>query len=267
MKRAILIVLALLILGHFGCETTGPNAGDFNIFSREEEIAMGESLDVQIKREVTILDNPEFTSYVDSVGQAVVNGHDTIEFHFQVIDDDSTINALAAPGGWIYIYTGLIKRMDSEAELAGVLGHEAGHVVARHSTEQLTKLYGYSLVIAAILGNDPGFWESLTAQIFGTAGFMHYSRENEFEADSLGTYYEYCANYDPDGMLGVLNMLNDLSDAELSTLGAVFATHPPTPDRISRVEDQIEGLDPLAAPDTNKTRFHKKVELIGGIYE
>lgn len=234
--------LQLIVLGIFfltGC------AG-INLFSTSQEVRMGRSLSLEVDRQYPILQNPELVDYVNRVGQKIVSVCDRkgITYHFKIIDDSRQVNAFALPGGYIYVYMGLLKAAENEAELAAVLGHEVGHVVARHATERLTKLYGYSFLVSLVLGENPAYWQELVANLFGTMGMLKFSRDDEFEADRLGATYIYRAGYNPKAMIGFFERLKTLRDREPSKLETLLSTHPPPRDRIRKVEKVIETLPP-----------------------
>jgi len=237
---ATVLCTALLLSG---CATTGINKGQINLIGTEEEVQMGKELSAEVAKEYTIYDNPEVTAYVQSVGAKVVRVCDRkdIEYHFAVIEKDE-INAFAMPGGYVYVYTGLMKDLDDESQLAAVLAHEVGHVTARHSTERLTTLYGYQLLASLLLGDDPNFWAGLVADIFSTTGMLAYSRKNEYEADELGATYANAAGYDPGGMTDLLGKLAGMEQREPSKLEELLATHPPTSERLSRVKGMVAGM-------------------------
>jgi beta-barrel assembly-enhancing protease len=235
-----------------GCATTGINKGQLNIITSEEEVQMGQELVVEVEKEYKIYRDPAVTAYVQSVGDRVarVSDRTDIEYHFAVIEKDE-INAFAMPGGYIYVYTGLMKDLDDEAQLAAVIAHEVGHVTARHATERLTAIYGYQILANLILGENPNFWAGLVADIFSTTGMLAYSRKNEYEADRLGTTYANAAGYDPRGMTDLLGKLVAMQDREPSKLEELLATHPPTSERLGMVESIIAGMPATAGPARN----------------
>ncbi|MBN1883898.1 MAG: M48 family metalloprotease [Candidatus Krumholzibacteriota bacterium] len=236
-----LTIAAVLVVA--GCATTGINKGQVNLISSAEEVQMGDSFSVEVEKQYTMLDDPAVVAYVDRVGQRIVkvNDRQDITFHFNVIVEDQ-MNAFAVPGGYIYVYTGLLKAMDDESQLAGVIAHEIGHVAARHSTERLTAMYGVQILAQLLLGNNPNAYANLVANIFSTTGFLAYSRSNEFEADELGLRYANAAGYDPDGYMELLGKFQTAETREPSKLESWLSTHPPTSDRIARVKGQAAGF-------------------------
>jgi len=237
---APLLFLLLLI----GCATTGINRFQPNIFTTEQELRLGARFAQEVERQMKLFHHPRVKAYVNRIGQALarVSDRPDIPYHFRIIDEPNQVNAFALPGGYIYVYTGLLKRAESEAELAGVLAHEIGHVAARHATERLTLMYGYQLGVSLLLGKDPSEIEKLVANLFGTTGLLAYSRKDEFEADRLAVRYTNRAGYTPDGILRFLRKLQTMETREPSLLEKWLSTHPPTRDRIERVDALIAQL-------------------------
>jgi predicted Zn-dependent protease len=248
--------IAMLALAFAGCATSGINKGDINLISSGEEVAMGQEFAAEIGAEFEIYDDAPLTAYVQSVGNritAICDRRD-IDYHFAVIKSDE-MNAFALPGGYIYIYTGLMKAVDDEAQLAAVLAHEVGHVTARHATERLTAMYGAQAAVSLLLGENPAEYQLLLANIFSTTGFLAYSRANEYEADRLGTSYTSMAGYDPEGMAELLGKFVDTEASEPSKLEQWLSTHPPARDRIGRVEVLAASLPLAGTGERNAARY------------
>ena len=150
-------------------------------------------------------------------------------FHFHLLRDPKTINAFALPGGQIFITAGLLNRMDNEAQLAGVLGHEIGHVINRHAAQQMAKgQLGQILTVAVGVGasDDRGGGRNaqMVAAMVNQMGQLHFSREDESEADHVGLHYMAEAGYDPSAMLDVMNILKEASKG--ASPPEFLATHP-----------------------------------------
>ena len=252
-KKIAPVVLAAVLVG---CATSGINKGDINLISSAEEVAMGQEFAAEIETQFEIYGDPGVTAYVQSVGDrvSVISHRNDIQYHFAVIEKDE-MNAFALPGGYIYIYTGLMKVLDNEAQLAAVLAHEVGHVTARHATERLTAMYGAQIAMALLLGNNPQEYQVLIANIFTTTGFLAYSRANEFEADRLGTSYTSLAGYDPEGMAELLGKFVDTEEREPSKLEEWLSTHPPSRDRIQKVEILAASLPMAGVGERNASRY------------
>jgi predicted Zn-dependent protease len=248
--RIWFVCFGLLLFGITSCTTIGINRGQLNLISTAQEVEMGNGFAQEIEKQYRFLEVPSVQQYVQAIGGrlAAVSDRKEIEYHFTVVDDREQVNAFALPGGWLYVYTGLLERADNEGELAAVVAHEIGHVAARHHTEQMTKLLGYSLVVQLVLGEDPNQYAALAAQLFGTLGQLKFSRDDELEADRIGVTYLRRAGYRPDSMVSFLEKLQNLSRSEPSKLTAFLSTHPMAPVRV----EQARGLlDSSTGPDSS----------------
>jgi predicted Zn-dependent protease len=255
-RRFILIItLAVLLSACAANPVTGDQ--DFVLMSEEQEISLGRKYSAEITKEMPPYDDPELEQLVQQVGEKVAaNSHrPDLIYRFTVLDSTS-VNAFALPGGYIYITRGLLAYLDSEAELAAVLGHEIGHVTARHSVRQhsTTTVTG---ILGAVLAASTGIQgvDTLT-DLAGTAIVRGYGREHELEADRLGAEYLAKTGYDPQAMLQVVGVLKDqetfdkqiakLEDREPRAYHGLFATHP---DNDKRLQEVIGAAARLRAPD------------------
>jgi predicted Zn-dependent protease len=155
-----------------------------------------------------------------------------------VIDDPKTVNAFATPGAQIYVYTGLLLTAANEAEVIGVLGHELGHVVARHSARQLVNAYGINAISAVALGKEPGTAAQIAAAIVGNGAMLAHSRSDENEADTYAVKYSAAANYDASGIAGFFEKLIG-SQGNTPRILTWVSTHPAPADRIASVNQQV----------------------------
>jgi len=170
----------------------------------------------------------------------------------KIINDDETLNAFATPGGHIYVYTGLIKFLEQEDHLAGVLAHEIAHADRRHSVRQLQRDYGIAILLSVALGNDPGTLKQITAQLGGTLAGLKFSRDAESEADAYSVLYLGGTNYYAcDGAAGFFIQLNQ--QAQQGTPPEFLSTHPNPDNRIENIQQkaQQEGCKTTSAPDTD----------------
>lgn len=225
-KNNIRLSIILFIILFFYCGV--------NIFTTADEVKFGEQLSKEIEKEYKVTTKGETYAYVSNLGKQVAGICDRqdITFNFYVIDDPKSVNAFALPGGHIYVYTGLLLTLENEAELTGVLAHEVGHVVARHSMKKLTQIYGYSLISQLVLGKDPDAWKKIVGNLFSSMGMLAYSRENEYEADSYAIKYSNILGYDPKAMLDVFEKFKTLQTNEPKALEKLMSTHPTPADRI-----------------------------------
>jgi predicted Zn-dependent protease len=202
--------------------------------STEKEVRMGRELAAEVDRQAKFVDDPIITEYVNRVGQNIVLHSDAkIPFTIKVIDSDE-VNAFALPGGFFYVNKGLLLAADNEAELAGVMAHEIGHVAARHAMENQTKatLLEYLALGGSIfLGGIPGMIYQNTAGLGLLGLFMKFSRSAEEEADKLGVQYMYAAGYDPTAMATMFEKLEAKNKKKPGLISRAFSTHPAPPER------------------------------------
>ncbi len=211
---------------------------------------MGNQYAAELSKELKELDDPTVQRYVQEIGQKIVAVCDRqdIEYHFTVIDDPKTVNAFAVPGGHLYVYTGLLLAADNESEIAGVMGHEVGHVVARHSANQMAQALVAQAGVGAVqnaLSTEGGTdWLSLAGGMIANVGaqgyLLKYGRDDESESDALAVKYSIKTGYDPEGMATFLEKLFELSGGQdPSTLEAIMSSHPPTRERVENVRRLI----------------------------
>ena len=202
--------------------------------STEKEVKLGRELAAEVDRQAKFVDDPVITEYVNRVGQNIVLHSDTkIPFTIKVIDSDE-VNAFALPGGFFYVNKGLILVADNEAEVAGVMAHEIGHVAARHALENQTKaslLEYLAMGTSIFLGGIPGMIYQNTAGLGLLGIFMKFSRSAEEEADKLGVQYMYAAGYDPSAMATMFEKLEAKNKKKPGLISRAFASHPAPPDR------------------------------------
>jgi predicted Zn-dependent protease len=202
--------------------------------STEKEVKLGQQLAAEVDREAKFVDDPMITEYVNRVGQNIVLHSDAkVTFTIKVIDSDE-VNAFALPGGFFYVNKGLILAADNEAEMAGVMAHEIGHVAARHAVENQTKatIAEYAAMAGSIfIGGIPGMIYQNTAGLGLMGMFMKFSRSAEEEADRLGVQYMYAAGYDPNAMATMFEKLEAKNKKKPGLISRAFATHPAPPDR------------------------------------
>ena len=202
--------------------------------STEKEVKLGRELAAEVDRESKFVDDPIITEFINRVGQNIVLHSDAkVPFTIKVIDSDE-VNAFALPGGFFYVNKGLILAADNEAELAGVMAHEIGHVAARHAMENQTKgtIAEYLALAGSIfIGGIPGLIYQNTAGLGLMGMFMKFSRSAEEEADKLGVQYMYAAGYDPNAMATMFEKLEAKNKKKPGLISRAFASHPAPPDR------------------------------------
>jgi predicted Zn-dependent protease len=221
-----------------------------NWFSTDWEVRNGKSYAVEIERSSHLITDPVIVEYVNRVGQNIVKNSDAkVPFTIKVLDSDE-INAMALPGGFFYVNSGLILACDEEAELAGVMAHEIAHVAAHHAARQMTRMQYAQIGMVPLLfiGGYTGYGIYEAAQIAVPLSFLSFSRSFEAQADWLGVQYMYRSGYDPQAFVQIFEKLQALEKRKPGVLARAFSDHPQTPDRIATSEEEIATILP-ARPD------------------
>jgi predicted Zn-dependent protease len=215
-------------------------------YSIESEIRMGKAYATQIEASLKMVTDPVVNEYVNRVGQNLVRNSDAkVPFTIKVVDSD-VINAMALPGGFFYVNSGLILAADNEAELAGVMAHEIAHVAARHTTRQLTRaqFLNYASLPLIFVGGGIGLAAREAVGIGVPMTFLKFSRTFEAEADYLGIQYMYKAGYDPNEFVNFFEKIQAQEKKKPGSMAKVFADHPQTPDRITKSQEEIATILP-----------------------
>ncbi len=224
---------------------TGKSMGDW--YSIDTDVKLGKQYAMMVEASARMIQDPVVVEYVNRVGQNLVRNSDAkVPFTIKVVDSDD-INAFALPGGFFYVNSGLILAADNEAELAGVMAHEIAHVAARHQTREMTRSnYVQFASIPLIFVNSWGIYEAANAamSLAVPVTFMHFQRVFESEADYLGLQYMYKAGYDPQAFIDFFEKVKALEKEKPGILSKTFSTHPPTPDRILKSQEEIRNVLP-----------------------
>ncbi len=229
-----------------GNRKVGCDRGIGNWYSLEKQIAMGKQYSQQVESSAKLIKDPVITEYVNRVGQNIVRNSDAqVPFTIKVVDTDD-INAFALPGGFFYVDSGLILAADNEAELAGVMSHEIAHVAACHLARENTR--GQLMSLASIplifVGGGVGIVAQNLVGLAAPVGFLKFSRQFETEADYLGIEYMYRSGYDPQALTAFFEKVKALEKQKPGSLAKAFDTHPQTPDRIEKTQEEINTLLP-----------------------
>ena len=245
----ILLLLIIASLYFCSCATTGPGGKtSLIIIPTSQEVAIGSGMAEEVAKTEKTLPDSVWQNYLEEVGQRIVRVSDRkdIEYHFTVIESDQ-INAFAAPGGYVYFYTGLLREMNTEAEMAACMAHEISHVVARHGIKRVQSAMGVQLAYALVFGGEDA-GAAVNAGIGLGMGllFADYSRGAEREADRYGIHYMIKAGYDPAGAVDMFETLGRLGgERSGNVFERLVSSHPETQERIANAKSQIDKQQPL----------------------
>ena len=231
-----------------GNRNVGCDKGLGNWYSLDKQVAMGRQASQQVEHSAKLVSDPVVTEYVNRVGQNLVRNSDAkVPFTIKVIDTDE-INAFALPGGYFYVNSGLILAADNEAEMAGVMAHEIGHVAACHAARGMTRSSMMNLASIGLIF-VPGGWAAYEAEqaamgIGGEMALMKFSRSFESQADFLGMEYMYKAGYDPQSFISFFEKLEAQEKKKPGSLSKAFLSHPMTPDRVAAAQNEMNTVLP-----------------------
>ena len=209
---------------------------------------MGKQYSMEIEKSSHLITDPVIMEYVNRVGQNLVRNSDAkVPFTIKILDTDE-INAMALPGGFFYVNSGLILACDSEDELAGVMAHEISHVIAHHAAREMTRMNYMQIGSVPLMIFTQGTWTGYgiyeASKLAVPLTFLSFSRQFEAEADYLGVQWMYKAGYDPQGMVSIFEKLDALQKHKPGAISKAFSDHPATPDRIDAVENEIATILP-----------------------
>ena len=256
-----LVVAVISILAYYGKSAVNPvtqekqHVGDI---TPEHEVALGLQAAPEMVQQFGGLDpDPQAQALVDKVGERLVSrtvaAQSPYRFEFHLLDDPQTINAFALPGGQVAITEGLLRQLETEGQLAGVLGHEIGHVVARHGAEQIAKqqltqgLTGAAVLATYDPNNPSSRGSAAVAAMIGQLVSMRFGRQDELESDDLGVRLASEAGYDPRSMIGLMKILAGSSEGGRPP--EFFSTHPNPENRVQRIEEAIQKRFPDGVPE------------------
>ena len=248
-RKRFIVLQVLLILALGGCATYNAATGrqEFIVIPTNTEVSMGREIHQQLLEQNKLSNDPGLTARVNRIGAKIsqVSDRQDYAYHFYVIEKDD-LNAFTTPGGNVYVYTGLLKKLSSDAEIAAVLAHEVGHCAAKHTIKKFQAAMSYN-ILESVLFSASGMGDAakqIAAMGSGavtTIIFSAYGRGDEFQADLLGVKYMSLAGYDLNGMIQTLEVLRKESKGPQVPL--ILRTHPYLEDRIAAVKKEIQRIE------------------------
>lgn len=252
MKRCLTTAIAFFLLSviFISCSKDEDSDNTFNIFSVQDDIEFGKELQKEIQSNPAnypLLDKNQYSeayAHIYRIRDSILTSDklkygDDFDWEIDIIHDDSVLNAFCAPGGYICVYTGIIKYLDHESQLAGVMGHEMAHADRRHSTDQLTKAYGIQILLSILLGNDPNTLAEIAANLAAGVATLAFSRDAEYESDEYSVKYLYETAYDARGVGGFFQKLDSLNASQSPEF---LSTHPHPDNRYEKILEHWETL-------------------------
>ena len=269
LNKSIILIFALSFVSFSSCtftkkawDTTSDAWENANLFAYTDDIALGKQVSEEIAKDPSqypVLpenSNKEIYSYLNSLRDVILNSgqikyKDEFEWKLHIIKDDKTLNAFATPGGYIYVYTGLIRFLDSEDKLLGVLGHEMAHADKRHSTRQLSKSLGVALLLDAVLGERDAI-----EQILGALVSLTFSRGHETEADEFSVNYLCPSPYNAAGSAGFFQKMEGQQQPP-----EFLSTHPNPANRVQTINNLASSMS-CGGTRTNKEKYEQMKKLL-----
>lgn len=249
-------------LSAIGNRNVGCTRGLANWYSLDSQVAMGKQFAQQVEASSKLIQDPVITEYINRIGQNIVRNSDArVPFTIKVIDSDE-VNAFALPGGFFFVNSGLILAADNEAELAGVMAHETGHVAACHAAREQTRgqLASFATIPLILMGGGIGYGAYEMSGLAVPAVFMKFSRTFEAQADYLGVQYMYKAGYDPEEFISFFEKLEAKEKKKPGFLAKAFADHPMTPDRVEKAQEEIATILPPRSEYVEDTSEFEQVK-------
>ena len=262
MKKNLVTIISVLLIGmslalfNTGCSDS-TSISDFNLFSTADDYQLGMQLDSEIKanpKEYPMLNSAEANAYLQSIVNQIIASPQikykgTFAYKVQILDTN-IINAFATPGGFIYVYKGLLKFADNEATIAGVIAHEIAHSERRHATKRMTQQYGISILASLVLGSNPSALEQIGANLLTGLGLLKNSRDDEYEADEYSFKYLQDTKWYPGAITYFLEKIQAEQQSNPSAFEEILSTHPLDSKRIAQINEFIKKAN-LPAPNEN----------------
>lgn len=246
MKLKYLLIFVFCIFNFYGCATVynpATEQKELILIDTNTEVLLGKQIDFQISQEYEIVRGTPENEKVNIIGRKIaeVSDRQDLKYIFKIIKNKE-VNAFCTPGGYVYIHTGLLEKIDNDDELACVLAHEVGHIAARHIVKKIQAQLGYELLISLALGKVEAKEIEKALNIAFNIIALGYSRQDELLADKLGIKYVYKAGYNPEAMINLFKKLQELKKDKTIATPLFLRSHPYLEQRIEKAEEEIARL-------------------------
>ncbi|HOJ18780.1 MAG: M48 family metalloprotease [Ignavibacteriales bacterium] len=274
MKKKIFALLfgITMVFTFYACD---PETGAINLFSDSDDVQLGLQVEQEMAGNVAeypiFNGDPSIKAYITQrifnhiLASPDVKKKSVFQYKLEIVHKDDVYNAFALPGGPVYVYTGLLKYLDSEAALAGIIAHEIAHCERRHATNRMTAYYGVSILISLLLGQNPSELAQIAANLFVGIGFLANSRSDENEADEYSVTYLRNTRYYPGAVKFFFEKMRDdgLVSSQSNSIATFLSTHPDPIDRIKDADNRMKAFGiPVISYTSNNSDIYRNEYLV-----
>jgi predicted Zn-dependent protease len=259
MKNALILILLFLF---FSCAGSH-KVGTLNYVTLDEELALGRELVIQTPKHLRIIRNQEITQFFNVLAREIAAVSELSGLNYTVfVINEPDINHFSLPGGEVYLTRGLLEKAGSGAEVAAAIAHEISHIARRDAVNRLAVKYSYALAAQSVIGQNPELAIQVLNNVYNASTVLDYPEEAEYAADAQAVKYLWKANYDPNGLAGLIQTIRmaEKDNPRLVELGRL--THPPTLNRLNRLRKELADAPPHAGLRTDIENFKTMQEQL-----
>ncbi len=258
-----LIIFALLLVS---CGGTGNRSGTLSFITMEEELEFGKDLMMETEKQIELLQNEKITIFLNQIAKEIGKQSDWSGLTYSVyVVNKPDINHFSLPGGYIYIYRGMLECAETAGEVATIIAHEIAHIAARDAIRRVGVKYGYAFAAQRIIGDIPEITQEITSQLYGDGTILDYHKSREYKADQKAVKYAWKANYAPTEYLNILKKIQHVQDNEPARVYLLNKTHPPVMNRYKVAGVEIDKAPEKSSLLKNLDGFTEIKEILAGI--
>jgi beta-barrel assembly-enhancing protease len=238
MKRLLLLALGLLFV--FSCAGTKQQRNTLTFVSVDEELALGQSLSIQASQQLNLIRNRSVNEFFNNIAAEIGAQSDWDGLTYQVhIVNDAHLNHFSLPGGHIYIFRGLVDMAENTAEISSIIAHEIAHLASRDGVDRVAIKYAYAFAAQSVVGEIPEIPQTIISSLYSEGTILDYTENVEFSADERAVKYTWRANYNPNGLLSILEKLRRVQEQNPESLLLLQSTHPSISNRYKKANTHI----------------------------